>query len=154
MHINFNELIAIHKKDCMNKDCCIENKVAKENGKRFEIISNESFTKIRIDNCLIDSQKIEKCDFGFVRYSNNDFYFVELKGNKIEKAYNQIIETIKFFENNLIKIPHNKKFAFIISSSGIPKAQTRINNLKQDFAKGKFGVKLEIKNMVITHKPS
>lgn len=154
MHVNFNGLIAAHKKDCSKEDCCIENKVAKENGKRFEIESIENFTKIRIDDCLIDYQEIEKCDFGFVRHFNDEFYFVELKGNKIEKAYNQIIETIKYFEKNLVKIPQNKKYGFIVSSSGLPKAQIRINNLKQDFAKGKYGVKLEIKNMVIKHKPS
>jgi hypothetical protein len=154
MHTNFDDLIADHKKNCIKEDCCIEHKVAKENGKRFEIESIENFTKIRIDDCLIDSQEVEKCDFGFVRNSNNDFYFVELKGNKIEKAYNQIIETIKYFERDLIKIPQNKKYGFIVSSSGIPKAQIRINNLKQDFAKGKYGVKLEIQNMVIKHKPS
>ena len=153
MHINFNELIAAHKKDCINEDCCIETKVAKENGKRFEIISDENFTKIRIDDCLIDSLEVEKCDFGFVRHSNDEFYFLELKGNKIEKAYNQIIETIKYFEKDLIKIPQNKRYGFIVSSSGIPKAQIRINNLKQNFAKGKYGVKLEIQNMVIKHKP-
>jgi uncharacterized protein YjbI with pentapeptide repeats len=154
MHTNFDDLIADHKKNCIKEDCCIEHKAAKENGKRFEIESIENFTKIRIDDCLIDSQEVEKCDFGFVRNSNNDFYFVELKGNKIEKAYNQIIETIKYFERDLIKIPQNKKYGFIVSSSGIPKAQIRINNLKQDFAKGKYGVKLEIQNMVIKHKPS
>jgi hypothetical protein len=153
MHTDFDELIAIHKKDCINEDCCIENKVAQENGKRFEIISNENFTKIRIDGCLIDSQEIEKCDFGFVRHSNDEFYFVELKGNKIEKAYSQIVETIKYFERDLIKIPQNKKYGFIVSSSGLPKAQIRINNLKQHFAKGKYGAKLEIQNVVIKHKP-
>lgn len=147
MHTNFDDLIAVHQ------NCCSKSKVAAENGKRFEIISNENFTKIRIDDCLIDSQKVEKCDFGFVRQSNGEFYFVELKGNKIEKAYNQIIETIKYFEKELIKIPQNNKYGFIVSSSGIPKAQIRINNLKQDFAKGKYGVKLEIQNMVIKHKP-
>ena len=112
MHISFDELIAIHKRDCLKEDCCIENKVAKEKGKRFEIVSNESFTKIRIDDCLIISQEIEKCDFGFIRHSNEEFYFVELKGNKIEKAYSQILETIKFFDRNLIKIPQNKKSCF------------------------------------------
>jgi uncharacterized protein YjbI with pentapeptide repeats len=148
MHTNFDDLIAAHQ------NCCSKSKIASENGKRFEIDSNEDFTRIRIDDCLISSQQVEKCDFGFVRNSNNDFYFVELKGNKIEKAYNQIIETIKYFERDLMKIPQNKKYGFIVSSSGIPKAQIRINNLKQDFAKGKYGVKLEIQNMVIKHKPS
>jgi hypothetical protein len=148
MHNNFDELIEA------NQDFCSKSKVAIENGKRFEIVSSENFTRIKIDDCLISSQEVEKCDFSFVRHSNDDFYFVELKGNKIEKAYNQIIETIKYFERDLIKIPQNKKYGFIVSSSGIPKAQIRINNLKQDFAKGKYGVKLEIQNMVIKYKPS
>jgi hypothetical protein len=79
MHNNFNELIVAYS------DCCTKSKVAAENGKRFEIVSNEDFTRIRIDDCLIPSQQVEKCDFGFVRHSNDEFYFVELKGKDVNK---------------------------------------------------------------------
>ncbi|THD32283.1 hypothetical protein [uncultured Flavobacterium sp.] len=142
MHSNLNDLIASYPV------CCSKSKVASENGKRFEINSNEDFTRIRIDGCLIASQNVEKCDFGFVRHSNDDFYFVELKGKEIEKAYNQILNTIDYFNS---VIPKEKRFGFIVSSS-VPKAGISTNNLKQDFAK-KYGRILEIKNKVLPYTP-
>jgi uncharacterized protein YjbI with pentapeptide repeats len=145
MHISFEELINA------NQVCCSKSKVASENGKRFEIISNEDFTKIKIDDCLIKSQEIEKCDFGFVRNSNNDFYFVELKGTNIQKAFDQIISTINYFETNLIKISQERRFGFIISSS-VPKAGISSNTLKQTYAK-KYGKVLEIKNRELKYIP-
>lgn len=145
MHTNLNNLIE------ENPNCCSESKVAAENGKRFEIVSNEDFTKVRIDGCLIASQNTEKCDFGFIRHSNQEFYFVELKGKEIQKAYNQIIATIQNFNINFIIIPKNSKFGFIISSS-VPKAGISANILKQDFAK-KYGRKLEIKNRELKYVP-
>lgn len=145
MHINLDDLIAA------SSACCSKSKVTSENGKRFEITSQEDFTKIKIDDCLIASQNIEKCDFGFVRHLNNQFYFVELKGKDIQKAYNQIIGTINYFNAHLIKIPQNMRFGFIISSY-VPKAGIAPNILKQDFAK-KFGKKLEIKNIEFKYFP-
>lgn len=144
-HTNFQELITAYP------NCCTKSKVASENGKRFEIISEEDFTRIRIDDCLIISKELEKCDFGFVRHTNNDFYFVELKGKDIQKAYNQIVNTINYFENNLIKIPKHKQFAFIVCSK-VPRLGTDIKNLKQDFLKNR-GKKLEIKNKILSHIP-
>ncbi|OOV13309.1 hypothetical protein [Flavobacterium sp. LM4] len=138
MHNNFNELIA------SNQNCCSNSKVASENGKRFEIVSNEDFKRIRIDDCLITSMQIQKCDFGFVRHSNDDFYFVELKGKDVKIALNQIISTINIFESNFIKTPKDKRYGFIISSRN-PLSSTETNNLKQAFAK-KYGRLLEIKS--------
>jgi hypothetical protein len=145
MHNSFEELIN------ENQVCCSKSKVASENGKRFEIISSEDFIKIRIDDCLIKSKITEKCDFGFVRHSNDNFYFIELKGTQIQKAFDQIVATINYFETNLIKIPKEKRFGFIISSS-IPKAGISANILKQTFAK-KYGKDLEIKNRELKHMP-
>jgi uncharacterized protein YjbI with pentapeptide repeats len=146
MHIDLDDLILA------NTACCSKSKVASENGKRFEIISQEDFTKIRIDGCLITSHNIEKCDFGFVRHTNKQFYFVELKGKEIQKAYNQIIATINYFNAHFIVIPKDMRFGFIICSS-VPKAGISANILKQDFAK-KFGKKLEIKNKEFHYRPT
>lgn len=145
MHSSLNDLITT------NPRCYLKSKVASENGKRFEINSSEDFTRIKIDGCLITSQNVEKCDFGFLRHSNDDFYFVELKGKEIEKAYNQILSAIDYFNKNLIVIPKDKRFGFIVSSM-VPKAGVSTNNLKQDFAK-KHGRVLEIKNRVLTYTP-
>ena len=145
MHINFDDFIAA------NQVCSSISTVASENGKRFEIISNELFTRIRIDDCLITSKTVEKCDFGFLRHSNNEFYFVELKGKDIRKALNQIISTISNFENNFIKIPKNKIHGFIVSSRN-PLSGTETNNLKQAFAKN-HGLLLEIKSKQCKYIP-
>lgn len=139
MHNSFDELIKA------NQGCCSKSKVASENGKRFEIVSNEDFTKIQIDNCLISSQQVQKCDFGFVRHFNNEFYFVELKGKDVKKAFNQIISTIDHFENNFIRIPKDKRHGFIVSSKN-PLTGQATNILKLEFAK-KYGKLLEIKNI-------
>lgn len=143
MHSSIEELVAAYPA------CCEKNRVAVENKRRFEIDYKEDFTLIRIDGCLIDSQLIEKCDFGFSRKSNGDFYFVELKGEGIKKAYSQLINTIKYFENNLLKIPKNKRYGFIVSSRS-PLSSQDIRNLKQDFAK-KYGQLLDVQNMVLKH---
>lgn len=151
MHNSFDELIKNHKEGCNKEDCCVDNKVAKENGKRFEILSRESFTKIRIDNCLIKSQEIEKCDFGFIRNSNYEFYFVELKGSDVEKAVDQIVSAVKVFDSTFIKIPKEKRFGFVVSSKN-PLSNQKIKNLKQDFAK-KHGKILEIKSREYRYTP-
>ena len=95
--------------------------------------------------------EIEKCDFGFIRYSNNDFYFVELKGSDIGKALNQIVSSINFLNNNLIVIPKNKRLGFIVSSK-VPSAGTDVKKLKQIFAKN-YGRVLEVKNKDLKYIP-
>ena len=149
MHSNFEELTTEHKQTCSNNKCCIDSKIAVENGMRFEIFSKDEFKRIRIDNCFIKSLEIEKCDFGFYRKSNEDLYFVELKGKQINKAFDQIISTIKYFENNLIKIPKTKRFGFIVSTK-VPRAGTDVKNLIQKF-KRDFGQDLKIKNHVLQY---
>lgn len=145
MHNNFDDLIAT------NQDCCSKSKVASENGKKFEIDSKDDFTRIQIDDCLISSKQVEKCDFGFIRHSNNEFYFVELKGKEVKKALNQIISTISIFESTLIKIPKEKRFGFIVSSRN-PLSSVETNNLKQAFAKN-YGRLLEIKSVQCKYIP-
>ncbi|QSW89572.1 hypothetical protein J0383_01850 [Flavobacterium endoglycinae] len=145
MHNNFDELIKA------NQGCCSKSKVASENNMKFEINTNEDFTRIEIDNCLISSQELQKCDFGFIRHSNNEFYFVELKGKDVKKALSQIENTISVFESSIIKIPKEKRLAFIVSSRN-PLSSPETNNLKQAFAK-KYGKLLEIKNRYCSHIP-
>jgi len=145
MHNNFDELIEAHQ------GCCSKSKVASENGKKFEIDSKEEFTRIQIDDCLISSKQVEKCDFGFIRHSNDEFYFVELKGKEVKKALSQIINTISIFESTLIKIPKEKRFGFIVSSRN-PLTGQATNILKLEFAK-KYGKLLEIKNIHCKYVP-
>lgn len=145
MHNNFDELIKAHP------NCCTKSKVAAENGKRFEIVSKEDFIKIRIDDCLIISKQVQKCDFGFVRNSNDEFYFIELKGKDVNTAFDQIVSTINIFETTIIKIPKEKRLGFIVSSKN-PLSGQQTNNLKQAFAK-RYGKILEIKSLQCKYIP-
>lgn len=145
MHTNFDDFIRAHQ------NCCSKSNVASENGKRFEINSNEGFTRIRIDDCLISSKQVQKCDFGFVRHSNDEFYFVELKGKDVKTAFDQIISAINIFETEFIRITQGKRFGFIVSSKN-PLSGQQTNNLKQAFAK-KHGKLLEIKNIHCKYTP-
>ena len=120
--------------------CCDFNKIAKENGKKFEIDCSEVYLRVRVDNCVFSSNSIEKCDFLFIRNfkcvpaEKTEFYFVELKGSDIDKALNQIIETISHIKKISIPIKKEIIFGFIISSK-VPSSGTDITKIKQEFAK-------------------
>ena len=119
MHNSIKDLVAAYPACCDNHKKAIENKM------RFEINSAEKFTRIKVDGCLIPSQLIEKCDYGFYRHSNGDFYFVELKGTEIQKGFNQIVNTINHIDGNHLKIQKNQRFGFIVSSE-VPKAGIKL----------------------------
>jgi len=145
MHSSIEELIEAYPAHCT------VSRAANENGKRFEIVSKEEFTKIKIDGGLITSSQIEKCDFGFIRHTNGDFYFVELKGKDIDKAYNQLINTIKHFDTHLLRMQKSQRFGFIVGSK-YPRASTANQKLKLDFA-SKHGKSLDIQNRELKHIP-
>ena len=76
----------------------------------FEIINSEKddVVFIAIDNCLLDSQDKERCDFGFK--VKNKFFLVELKtdvkpknrNNRLKKAISQLKSCIGIFRNKNI----------------------------------------------------
>jgi hypothetical protein len=132
------------------KKHCFENalKTPIENGKSFSIIlsknKDEKFIRIKIDKCFLSEidNETKKCDYGFIRCSNSDYYFVELKGLNIETAVNQIIETIIYFRNNF-NIKKEQIFAYI-ASSGLPRsANQKFQKLQENFIKNKYGVELK-----------
>ncbi len=135
-----------------NEDCFCNKTSAEENGRKFVIEipkeSKENFCRIEIDGCFITHENVEKCDFVFVRCANDDTYYVELKGQKIKKAYSQITTTIKTH----FPKPKDKIFGFIVASR-VPKAGQDINKLKKDFIKN-YGQKLEIGTKKYIHKIS
>ncbi|AZA81691.1 hypothetical protein C1637_03700 [Chryseobacterium lactis] len=136
--------------------CSEFSRTAIEKGKKYQIECTEVYLKARIDDCIITSKSIEKCDFLFIRdseckESKTEFYFVELKGSDIEKAFNQIIETIKHLTDQLL-LKKDLIFGFIVSSK-VPSGGNDVTKLKQLFAK-KYGKKLEIKNKVLIYKPT
>ncbi|OQX97864.1 MAG: hypothetical protein B6I24_07400 [Bacteroidetes bacterium 4572_128] len=70
----------------------------RENRSQF-IIQNPKQTiicKIHVDGKLITDNAIKKCDFAFIFCKNNTFYFLELKGKDVKKAYEEIENTINY----------------------------------------------------------
>lgn len=89
-----------------------ENKVRCIFENKLKIDINE----IHVDNGLISSQTVEKCDYIVYWESDNSFvYYIELKGSDVSKAYSQILSTIKLTENKFEDF--NDKNCVIVCSS-------------------------------------
>ena len=137
---------------CISK--CHSQHVVSENKMTFRLdlskIPHDDVWSINVDKCMVSNSPEERCDHAFIRLKNGDdadFYFVELKNNRVRKAYNQIITTItKHFKSP----PKKNNYAFIVSSSVL--SGTEAQNLRKEFIK-KYGVDLIIKNNIIKHTP-
>ena len=135
---------------------CFDNSiVCAENGRKFSIQlpknSSETFCRVNVDGCVIpEDSTLERCDFMFRRCQNREIYFVELKGKDVEKGYSQIKSTIEFIRPKL-KFQPEKVSAFIIVSRS-PLSSTRLQALRNEFVKKKYGHVLEVKAREYVHK--
>lgn len=125
MREEFLENSKLYKK---NETLCCE-----EKGKKLYLDTEEaSFYRIKIDGGIIkkDNNTSKRCDFIVIEKENENIWiYVELKGNKLDEAYKQILETFnKYKENNTIN------YAAIVSSR-CPKEDTGIQNMKKKFKK-------------------
>ena len=101
-----------------------ENKVTCIFENKLKIDINE----IHVDNGLISSQTVEKCDYIVYWESDNSFvYYIELKGSDVSKAYSQILSTIKLTENKFEDF--NDKNCVIVCSS-YPQENSTIQRYK------------------------
>jgi transposase-like protein len=113
-----------------------------ENKMEFRIKNNSSFmiNLVRVDGCYIKSGK--KCDYLFEILDNNNLlkvFYIELKGQHIKEAIEQLEETLKYclsFHKNI------DRSCYIIASK-VPKATTSTQKLKKEFRR-KNGVMLYI----------
>jgi len=106
---------------------------------------------VKVDGCVIpEDSASERCDFIFRRCQKEEFYFVELKGKDVEKGYSQIKSTIEFLRPKL-KFQPEKVSAFIIVSRS-PLSSTRLQALRNEFVKKKYGHVLEVHSREWTHK--
>ncbi|TWI15646.1 hypothetical protein [Sphingobacterium siyangense] len=103
-------------------DCYSNSSVAFENGKKFVINnrSKKSICKIHIDNCLFKDNNIRKCDFFFAIKEDQKFYLVELKGQSLDDAVEQIKSTFDILNSKIKK--RTQDFIGVIVSSAVPKA--------------------------------
>jgi len=126
---------------------------AHEKGKTFRFITNlkGDICKLKVDGCLISSQTVPKCDYLFYSNSGKEFYFVELKGTDIEKAFEQICATIKHVNTIAnIQIKKNKIHGFVVSSAVPAAANQRVRHLQAKFARD-IGTRLYVKNRLLEH---
>tara|TARA_R100000935_G_C2780916_1_gene141666 strand:- start:188 stop:595 length:408 start_codon:yes stop_codon:yes gene_type:complete len=104
------------------------------------IVKNDSqkdVLKVTVDGCEITSGI--RCDYLMI--VNEKEYFIELKGQDVNHAIEQIEETIKSLSSDA---KNSEKVSFIICTRS-PLASTSIQNFQVKFRK-KFRCKLIIKN--------
>ena len=101
-----------------------------------------SFIKIKIDGGVEQNTTNQKCDYIIIK--QNIEIFVELKGKKIQDAYEQIIASYNKCANKNQNVKH---YAAIVTSFIAPKARTQLDDIKCKL-KNK-GLEAFIKNMVL-----
>ena len=115
---------------------------------KLYIKAENDISIIKVDNGIFNDN-VKKCDY--LAYREKEVSnFIELKGVKIDKAYIQIIETIKnISDNNKLKhlIDTNKVKAYIVSKEK-NKIPNGIENKSKQIAKILFAKsKIKPKNM-------
>jgi hypothetical protein len=129
--------------------------VVSENKMTFRLdltkVQNEKFWAVDVDKCMLNNSRDARCDHAFIRLKDGEtevgFYYVELKNNRVRKAYDQIVTTItKHFKNPA----KENNYGFIVSSS-VPSG-TEAQILRKEFIR-KYGADLIIKNNIIKHTP-
>ncbi|HKK38225.1 MAG TPA: hypothetical protein VJ949_02280 [Cryomorphaceae bacterium] len=131
------------------KEECIETvmhkKIVFEEKRSMLIVKNSQqlpVTKIRVDDCEIKDGR--RCDYLF--QANDLEHFVELKGQDIHYAIQQITSTIE----RLSQVSkRSRKMAFVITARS-PLSAASIQVLRAKFKKN-YGSDLVVKNSPWTH---
>lgn len=104
----------------------------------LENVDNIESTSIKIDGCEINDDSI-RCDF--MHLAKGIEFYIELKGQDLEHALDQIKATILRMSSNIKK---GNKISYIICTRS-PMSSSEIQNHKLEFRK-KFNSRLEIKS--------
>lgn len=104
----------------------------------LENVDSIKSTSIRVDGCEINDNSI-RCDF--MHIAKEIEFYIELKGQDLEHALEQIKSTINRLSSNIKK---GNKISYIICTRS-PMSSSEIQNHKLDFRK-KFNSKLVIKS--------
>jgi hypothetical protein len=101
----------------------------------FRNSTGETVKKIRIDGCVITDNNLKKCDYLLVCVEVKKAVFVELKGNKVMTAIEQLSATLdnKFVKTSLEK--YEKRAYAVVTKIPIP--STEIQNKQNNFRKYK-----------------
>ena len=104
----------------------------------LENVDSIESTSITVDGCEINDDTI-RCDF--MHIAKGIEFYIELKGQDLEHALEQIKSTIFRLSTNVKK---GNKISYIICTRS-PRTTSEIQNHKLEFRK-KFNSKLEIKS--------
>jgi hypothetical protein len=104
--------------------------------------SGETVAKIKIDGCVITDKAVKKCDYLLLCTEREKAVFVELKGNKVATAIEQLSATL---DNETIKTPLARyvKRAYAVVTKNVV-SQTRIQNIQNKFNKNHKGCTLRV----------
>jgi hypothetical protein len=115
--------VNMFKKCCEFKDKrkCI---VCEENQTKitFHNATEETVEKIRIDGCVIAGNAVKKCDYLLLCAGIKKVVFVELKGNKVMTAIEQLAATL---DNEAIREPlveYEKRLYAVVTKYRVPGA--------------------------------
>jgi hypothetical protein len=99
----------------------------------FHNATKETVAKIRVDACVIPDNTVKKCDYLLLCTEKKKAVFVELKGNKVETAIEQLSATL---DNETIKKPleYYEKKAYAVVTV-FPKSNTRTQTMQDKFRK-------------------
>jgi hypothetical protein len=99
----------------------------------FRNSARETVAKIRIDGCVITDNAAKKCDYLLLCAGIRKAVFVELKGNKVIMAIEQLSATL---DNEIIKEPlvqYEKSAYAVVTGNPIP--LSKIQNIQAGFYK-------------------
>jgi hypothetical protein len=99
----------------------------------FRNDNKETVAKIRIDGCVITGSAVKKCDYLLLCTKIKKAIFVELKGNKVMTAIEQLSATL---DNKIIKEPlvqYKKRAYAVVTGNPIP--LSKIQNIQAGFNK-------------------
>lgn len=119
--------------------------VFEEYRSKLSLINKDEVNSIRIkvDGCEIDDNTIEKCDY--LHKAKEIEFYIELKGQDLKKAMNQIKNTISMLSSNIKK---QYKKSYIICTRS-PLTSTEIQDYKREF-KNNYNSDLIIKSSPYT----
>ena len=126
----------------VNSNCCINlgnplNVSIKEKGKKYEYKNNGGRTliKCKVDECMNINNG--KCDYLLIDDTCKIAYFIELKGSDLNRAIDQIENTICHIKNKLknyeirIRIILSRTNTIALESSKVKKFKMYINKLNK-----------------------
>ena len=86
-------------------------------GKSFKISAKDEFCRIDLE-CVFPKGGggVSKTDYVYYQCNTKNYYFVELKGTDLPKAYKQIVASIGYFKKRQEALQNNKVTAIIVHS--------------------------------------